>query len=67
MLTEIDPVQTVLFGGARGVLRTIVFGIIAYVALIAMLRLTGKHAQQDECVRSDRDRCLGINARFGDA
>ena len=42
MLTEIDPVQTVLFGGASGALRTIFFGIVAYVALIAMLRLTGK-------------------------
>ena len=42
MLTEIDPVQTVLFGGASGVLRTLIFGITAYVALIAKLRLTGK-------------------------
>ncbi len=42
MLTAIEPVQTVLLGGASGVLRTLVFGIVAYVALIAMLRLTGK-------------------------
>ncbi len=42
MMTEIDPVQAVFFGGASGVWRTIVFGIVAYVALIAMLRLTGK-------------------------
>ena len=41
-MTLFDPVQAVLSGGSAGIWRTLLFGTIAYVALVLMLRLTGK-------------------------
>lgn len=41
-MTLVDPVQAVLSGGSSGILRTLLFGTVAYVALVLMLRLTGK-------------------------
>lgn len=41
-MTLVDPVQAVLSGGSGGLWRTLVFGTVAYIALVVMLRLTGK-------------------------
>lgn len=41
-MTLVDPVQAVLSGGSSGIWRTLLFGTVAYVALVLMLRLTGK-------------------------
>lgn len=40
MITD-DPAQLVLWGGSAGILRTLIFGTAAYVALVLMLRVTG--------------------------
>jgi uncharacterized membrane protein YcaP (DUF421 family) len=41
-MTLVDPAQFILWGGSGGLWRTLVFGTVAYFALVVMLRLTGK-------------------------
>lgn len=42
MMLAIDPAQVILWGGWTGLFRILVFGTVAYVALVLMLRITGK-------------------------
>lgn len=64
--------MTLFFAGWPGVIRAVISGGLAYVALVISLRVSGKrtlskrqaHVIEEERLRSGRHRCAGFD--FGD-